>query len=341
MTTRRPALTLIETAVALGIVGLLGVLASGVSADLAEEARTAKCQSNLKQMITAIHAYAADYGGMLPGPVHPAIKRHLYDLDGTHNDRVKSLSWLLRPYYAPDGPADADPALPDAVVDGLMTCPTASLLVPDSAFFDLADTQTGCWRERPHNYVCNTWGPSASPGTRLYFSDTHWPQTDPPNYFGIWYYCDSSPARPNSCWQPKPLDAIPNPGAEWATGDAWSRRVNVAAQPRPGTPFQRPWLGTYPVQWTGTYLSILPAAPYHRVPPRVARSHQDAGVAILPVVPFEGETNLAYFDGHVAPVRAGWAQSGDGGTVNPFWQVYGGTHPLPYTWQAANCDGAR
>ena len=45
--------------------------------------------------------YAADYGGTLPGPVHPAIKRKLFSIgdptDYEEADRLKSLTWVLRP----------------------------------------------------------------------------------------------------------------------------------------------------------------------------------------------------------------------------------------------------
>ena len=75
---RRNGLTLIEVIVSVSVLGLLGAVGTGIQNHLSEEARTAKCQSNLKRQITAIHMYAADYGGTLPGPVHPAIKRNTY-----------------------------------------------------------------------------------------------------------------------------------------------------------------------------------------------------------------------------------------------------------------------
>jgi hypothetical protein len=327
----------VETGIVLGAIGLLSALAAGVSARVTEEARTAKCQSNLKRMIAAVHEYAADYDGTLPGPTHPAIKRHIYDIGGANPgaDRQKSLAWLLRPYLPPDGPADFDPGLPDPVIDEIMRCPTASMISPDEVFFNEAAGQDGaCWRERPYSYVCNTWGPIGAPGTVI-GSLADWQSTDPPHYFGAWYFCDPFPGRPDASWCPKRLAEIPNASAEWATADAWYRRISAGSS-RPSQ-FKRQWLGTYAAQATN-YLSLLPSAPYHRVPAREARSHRDQGSVILPAVAFEGETNLAYFDGHISPVRAGWINLGDGGTVNPYWSSYGGTHPLYEPWYPPPCD---
>lgn len=336
---RRHGMTLVETVVALAVVGLLGLLAAGGAADFAEESRTAKCQSNLKRMISAIHVYVADYDGVLPGPVHPAIKRHLYDLTGSSPtaDRKKSLSWLLRPYLSPPSPAHSDPALPDPATDEVMRCPTATLLVPDDVFFSTANGQSGCWRERPWNYVCNTWGPIAPAGTLVSPTSADWQSTDPPHYFGIWYYCDASPVRSDVAWCPKRLDAIANPSSEWATGDAWYRRT--ATSGRGGPAYRRVAMGTYPAN-QGEALAPIPSAPYHRTPLREARSHLTLATPTLPLIPFTGETNLAYFDGHVAALRADWVQLGDGGSVNPYWDNYGGTHASTEPWQpAAYCGG--
>ncbi|MCB9866604.1 MAG: hypothetical protein H6816_08230 [Phycisphaerales bacterium] len=339
-------MTLIETAVAVGLVGMLGVLAAGVSADMAEEARTAKCQSNLRQMITAIHAYTVDYGGTLPGPVHPTIRRGMYSLgpsQASSNDRVKTLAWLLRPYLPPVGPADSDPALPDATVDELMRCPTASLVIPDEQFDAVAGLQTGCWRERPYSYVINSTGPTSYfAGSSMQVSTVDWAWTDPPHYFGAWAYCHSSPTSLSGrvSWCPVRIDEVPNAGAEWATADAWYRWIgrDGGLGSRPGQGFVRPWMGTFDLRTFGSYAPLIPSAPYHRTALSAARSHYESGNPVLPKIDFDGETNMAYFDGHVAPFRGSWLTTGTGGTVNAYWKFSGGTHSSGTIWQPRDCS---
>lgn len=327
------ALTLIEVIVCVGLISAVCIAATGINSHLSEEARTAKCQSNLRRQIDAIFMYVADHDGVLPGPTHPTIKRHVHDIGGREEDKTKSLTWLLRPYFPEVGDSSTNPATANPIVDAVFQCPTASMISPDETFVN--NYPNACWQERPYNYACNTWGPIKSPGSTFTISDSEWYSTDPPHYFGVWYYCDSSPERIDVCWKPKRLDMIANASGEWATSDAWFRRIPTMGG-RGGT-VRRRTQGTFAPN-VENYKSPLPSAPYHRTRLSDARSHKAQDVFELPVVDFTGETNQAYFDGHVAPQRGQWLNVGDGGTVNPYWEAWGGTHPFTEPWSTDECN---
>jgi prepilin-type processing-associated H-X9-DG protein len=330
-------LTLVEVMVCTGLVGLVGWTAAGINSHLSEEARTAKCQSNLQRQINAIHQYTADYDGVLPGPVHPALRRFPESVlgPGPSPQRPKSLTWLLRPYFPVVGHSATNPDTPNPIVDELASCPTATMIVPDWTFPGAIGGGSSCTATIPFSYVCNTWGPVSSPGSPVGFGNDGYEHTDPPHYFGAWFQCDATPDRPDVCWKPKRLDAIANPASEWATADAWYRRIGQGA-PRVG-PQPRIYMGTFAFDAPG-YPAPIPSMPYHRIAPEKARSHDQFGTSILPSTDFEGETNQAYFDGHVAPFKGNWRVLGDGGTVNPYWITQGGTNLPTDPWDTTACN---
>jgi len=47
---------------------------------------------------------------------------------------------------------------------------------------------------------------------------------------------------------------------------------------------------------------------------------------------------MSFFDGHVAAFKGEWKTPGDGGTVNPYWQSHGGSHPTSQPWDPASCN---
>jgi prepilin-type processing-associated H-X9-DG protein len=124
-------------------------------------------------------------------------------------------------------------------------------------------------------------------------------------------------------WKPKKIESIKFASAEYSVGDAWYRRVAQAT--RRGTTPKREFLGTFPAINSE---SPLPSAPYHLVDLARVRStrNQPTGSGILPKIEFRGMTNLSYLDGHAAGYRGRWQEKGEGGTVNPFWALYGGRH---------------
>jgi prepilin-type N-terminal cleavage/methylation domain-containing protein/prepilin-type processing-associated H-X9-DG protein len=58
---KRRGFTLIELLVVIAIIAILAAILMPVFAQAREKARTASCQSNLKQIMTAIHMYMQDY----------------------------------------------------------------------------------------------------------------------------------------------------------------------------------------------------------------------------------------------------------------------------------------
>ncbi len=280
-----------------------------------QDAEASHCLSNLQRGMSAVLVYTTEHEGVLPGPVMPQIFRQQNGLpqDGVV-ERQKSLSWLLGPYLTPNAPAAYDPSVPNVLVDKLFRCPTASMLSPDSDFG--SDT---CYATPVFNYVCNTSGPIGDNAQQATFS-----HTDPPWYFGAWSLCDSSPENnphyDDISWQPKQLDSIANADSEWAIGDAWYRRLPNAGGRGPG--LLRQWRGTFAIEVQG-YFAAIPSAPFHHTNPRKARSHLSQGFTVLPYIAFEGETNMAFLDGHVAPFVGSWAEYGEGGTVNPYWDTFG------------------
>jgi len=315
-------LTLVEVAVVLAVIGA-GMLAFATAhSALSEDARAAKCLSNLKRGMQAILEYTIEFDGVLPGPVHPVIYREIGDSLSPASDVDHSLAWLLGPFLAPDDPAVGDPNLSNRTADEVFRCPTAALISPDREF-----TSASCYTPKAYNYVCNSFGVLASPGAPVPSSNTFFYQTDPPNYFGAWYLCDPTPVRPDVSWRPKRIDSIRNASSEWALADAWYRRISSGGS-RGGTTI-RLAIGSMPV---GSSFPVIPSAPYHHVDIRVAKSHWTQNAVTLPNIPLEGETNQAYFDGHVASFVGSWDSLGQGGTVNPYWQRFSGDHPQDEPW---------
>lgn len=320
----RGAFTLVELLVVISIIALLISILLPSLTRVRWQANATKCLANQHSMAIAITAYTSEYSGTLPGPIHPAIKRKLFSFTTPQADadRQKSLTWLLRPYFGTGGSKEQENTLADEVA----TCPTAEKIVPDQVFFDAGGGS--CWDERPYSYVANTWGVIGTPGQPA--SNVEWPQTDPPHYFGAWFFCDPSPVRSDVSWKPKNIENIRFPGSEWSVADAWYRKI-AQGQGRSGTPPKRLWNGTFAPQ-ASNYLAVIPDRPYHGISPNVVKSHSRMGRADLPAIEFKGSTNMAYFDGHAAPFKGSWKDTGEGGTVNPWWQKFGGRHAANEIW---------
>lgn len=339
------AFTLVELLVVVSIIALLiSVLLPSLN-KAREQARAVKCLANLHSQGLAIQTYASEYLGTLPGPVHPAIKRKLFSIGQVAGgsasnplaDRQKSLTWLLRPYFSKDlGDANRE----DTRADAINTCPTAERIIPDSEFFD---APTGpCWDERPYSYVCNSWGVVRAPGQTIPLDDREANQTDPPHYFGAWFFCDSASVRnerKDVAWAPKKIERIRRPADEWATADAWYRRSSTGgARPTPGQ-VNKQWLGTFVIEADADYLPVIPDRPYHKIRSGTVSSHSRAQDDVLPQIRFKGVTNMSFFDGHAAAEKGQWRQQGDGGTVNSMWKIYGGTQDGDsFVWNASFYD---
>lgn len=323
--------TLVELLVVISIIALLIAILLPSLQKAREQARSVKCLANLHSQGTAINTYASEHNGALPGPIHPAIKRRIFDMTGGAGNvnNQKSLTWILRPYYGGKG---LDPFQQNEMADKVSSCPTAEIIVPDAEFFKVSTPS--CYDERPYSYVCNSWGPTGvSPGAGVSRTQQEWLHTDPPHYFGAWFYCDASPIRssgPQPSWYPKQIERIKRPADEWAIGDAWYRRIAAGAG-RPGAVQTRQFIGTFAPQ-TSSLKPIIPDRPYHGIKATTVSSHERKNLTVLPRINFKGKTNLLFFDGHASSTFGQWITNGDGGTINPLWATYGGRLPDNTPW---------
>ncbi|MCP4594459.1 MAG: type II secretion system protein [bacterium] len=312
----RSAFTLVELLVVVSIIGLLVSILIPTLSKAREQARSIKCLANLHGFSVATMTYATDQNDFLPGPLHPAVVRNTERAGVTQQDRKKSLAWLLRPYFGSGSAVNQA----SKQADEFSTCPTAPFVAPDEDF--------GGVKGVPFSYSVNSFGPLNCP---MSSSDTgaQWFHTDPPYYFGCWYYYDDWPDSSAMAsyyyarmWKPKNIARIRMASAEWSVGDAWYRRVKPGAT-RPGTVRDREVLGTFPSVDSG---SPLPSMPFHGVSSSDARAtrHTSAPNGVLPKIPLKGWTNLAFFDGHAESFSGTWLRKGEGGTINAYWDIFQG-----------------
>lgn len=97
------AFTLIETLIVIAIISILAAIIFPVFATAREKARSASCQSNLKQIGTAVAMYVGDYG-RYPYAVDPVDKyapeiwQGQPDAEGTRPAEMDLLHEVLDPY---------------------------------------------------------------------------------------------------------------------------------------------------------------------------------------------------------------------------------------------------
>jgi prepilin-type N-terminal cleavage/methylation domain-containing protein/prepilin-type processing-associated H-X9-DG protein len=112
---KQKAFTLIELLVVIAIIAILAAILFPVFAQAREQARTASCLSNLKQIGLSVHMYAQDYDeefpmGTYPGPrdweVNPDVNP--YDPDKQCLDDGTALGWPGQAWKGFD-PGDGGP----------------------------------------------------------------------------------------------------------------------------------------------------------------------------------------------------------------------------------------
>lgn len=309
------AFTLVELLVVVSIIALLVAVLLPSLQKAREQARSVKCLANLHAYALAMMTYTAEHRDFLPGPVHPAIFRNPEQANATMggNNAVKTLNWLLRRNFQVTNTSQSGQRV--EVLQELSTCPTAALITRDQEFTGLVPA---------FSYAANSYGPLQCSNAD---NNKEWYHTDPPFYFGVWFWGDPFPAVSTAYngryWRPKPMSRLKRASDEWAFGDAWFRRVSAPGGGRVGSIQDRQFLGTFPSPQSG---SPLPSAPYHSTSLSEVRTSKNlaAGTTALPKVDFKGKTNLGYFDGHAASFSGQWKNFGEGGTVHPYWQRFGG-----------------
>ncbi len=308
---RRRGLTLLElTVVMAGGLLLLGVVTPALQAARRQSYDTV-CLNNLQALGGAIHTYASEYDGRLPGPLHPAI---------FHGQSVQA--YLDRGY----SPASAEfytrrqtvpllaSVLGDAVNDRMASCPVMAGMASD-AYFDAWSTATGRI-VFPVHYALNNYGserPDSGGSLNLVVR-----KTNPPEYFG---YNPPLGFPQDGVRSPQPLSRIPRASEEWMGADAWYRSRNVGTHPvlslfKQEGPYQSDWSGEALPFWAphGRPARSLPASASAR-----AGLAAQAGSAQQ-----DGWTNTVFIDGHVEAVpsrrlhyQGQTIMYGFPGTVNP------------------------
>lgn len=308
------AFTLVELLVVVSIIALLVAVLLPSLQKAREQARSVKCLANLHAYALGMMSYTAEHRDFLPGPVHPAIFRNpeLADNAQWGVNSTRTLNWLLRRNFQVTNTSQSGQRV--EVVQELSTCPTAVLITRDQEFTGLVPA---------FSYAANSYGPLNCP---MQDSQGQWYHTDPPFYFGCWFWGDGFPAGNGAynarMWKPKALSMLKFASDEWAFGDAWYRQI-AGTPPRVGGAPPRQFLGTFPSQQSS---APLPSAPYHNTSLSEVRTSKNlnAGPNPLPRSTLKGKTNMAYFDGHAASFLGQWNRFGEGGTARPFWFRWGG-----------------
>lgn len=338
----RSAFTLLEVLLVVGGIALLISILMPSLAKAREQARSAQCLSNLKQMGTSTVMYTVDNRSYLPGPLHPAVYKSTYDAYYRSKDangpmsadwrqdrlyRRTQLVHFISRYYGEKGRSGA-------LADKVATCPTADLLQNKN----LRTLAPGFEYQRPFHYVVNSIkADKTACGSNRPGNGPPYVGTKVPLYFGL-----RLPGMSNSEWsgvamneasrttlgqrQPKQIDIIRQGSREWAYADVWYSEVGSVWTQTAG-----PWpyfngkeralartasssISVYNSK-TKTTNYIVPTYPYHntiKTWPSDARWVTESKLKSHPRFS-EGRTNAAFFDGHAAAERV-WQ-----GTVNPCW----------------------
>lgn len=129
----RAGFTLIELLTVIAIIGILAAIIVPVVGKVRQSARKSACASNLRQVGTAILAYAADHQNWLPGGYEKSGQWNLYGLQRTVGPRgwqeggkpTQDLAAQLYPYLNASLP-DANGELPQTKI---LVCPGNSTAV--------------------------------------------------------------------------------------------------------------------------------------------------------------------------------------------------------------------
>ncbi len=327
------AFTLIEVLVVVAIIALLVAILLPSLVRAREQARSAQCQSNLRQLASATLMYVTDSKSFLPGPLHPMVFRETYDSFFRDRDadsatsaagyyRRAHLVHYVRKYFS-------EKSRSANLTDRISTCPTAEALMSRNIKDMMASgAWTGYSGYRPFHYVINS-SKVGKTDTMLNIASEGPPYhgTKPPFYFGVIYhgYTWDQWAKPVSNGRSqfdidqglkpgervqKQIDRIDRPSDEWMAADAWYGEVKLKLQLKPA--------GTWPyLQGNNSSLSpggfmMIPNYAFHSTTRSYALTIDNAKADIKQGSArfTEGRTNAARMDGRVDSVRE-WKGAGN------------------------------
>ena len=144
---RRRAFTLIELLVVIAIIAILAAILFPVFAQAREAARKASCQSNLKQIATAVMMYSQDYDELTPftAPDYNAfgVKPEIPGSPGCRTCRWLLWGHIIQPY---------------AKNTGIMTCPSSNYRYPTPQNCGACPGTNPPWYHPFGGYGGNPWG---------------------------------------------------------------------------------------------------------------------------------------------------------------------------------------
>ncbi len=319
----RTAFTLVELLVVVSIIALLISILLPSLKKAREQTKTVVCLANLKGMSSGTLTYAAEYGGILPGPLHPAVFRLQTVKDylewGFSQSRIpyargRQLTWKLHETMGQKGDGHDG----KNVADDLSTCPTTMAYAPDSHFRQFIEANPNRKGLFPFHYTLNHWGKdtATSDSTSSSGFTGNIRCTNPQYYFGL---SSADDASKNS--SPTSMGRIKRTSDEWMLADAWYR----AAPPSGFQDFQQE--GPYQSQWSGEAIPYF--APHFKRGVKTMTTNPTDRKKLAEQVQktkSDGKTNATYFDGHGATVGS-QSLSGNNipilygfrGTVNPYF----------------------
>ncbi len=316
---KNKAFTLIEVLVVVAIIAVLVAILLPSLSKAREQARSAQCLSNQKQLGNAVIMYTVENRSYLPGPIHGL----LYKDSQLLKDREVADG---RFWYSVNLPAYLAKYMGDrntpAMLDKVATCPTADRISVVPAPEAASPSALTAYNLDPGHYVANS-GPGPGNEAPRTASNPNQPyyETSPSNYFG-WTLV---PAAPTSLYvrdstfydrMPKQIESIKNQSREWMMADLWYWAASGGGGIFGGGS-EKP-VGTWPHYQNGSTTSVylagsgfkVPTYPYHNTTKSFG---SDLGTDNSPDSDRlkTGRTNAIYMDGHADSVRI-WK-----GTVNP------------------------